>query len=236
MDQVPAIVKRVNQLFKPISVFIYGSRATGENLPDSDWEIGLIYPRTNKISRGEIWKLLKDKKVVIYPFELESLKEGTIDTPFPQAFYLRHLQRTAKTIFGEKIIEKLKPVPISVGDLLEEINFDIGFMLAAVSSSFRKGDIMEAANRGSKSIYFALRCLICLELKKFPLTYQKIEQDINKINDPEAWELAQIAKKARNEKIIDENSLFKALSYFNKIIRQRVKQIYLEDPNRIILK
>ena len=84
---------------KPISIFLYGSRARTDFKKDSDYEVGIIFDK-NKIGRSEIAKMHNLKNLVVYPFLLSDLKNYDLDTPFPKAIYLKELIETGKTILG----------------------------------------------------------------------------------------------------------------------------------------
>jgi predicted nucleotidyltransferase len=91
------------------SVFLYGSRARGDNLTDSDWEIGVIFDQENYVSRRELAPL-QTEGVVIYPFKYEELAAGIADVPFTRSIWLTELITAAITIGGEDVTSKI-PLP-----------------------------------------------------------------------------------------------------------------------------
>ena len=169
-NKIEEIIKAITEKFDPVSIFLYGSRARTDSLSRSDYEIGVLYKRTKKISRTELKEINTNKDVVLYPFEYEDFLAYKIDTPFPENIYFRELIKAGKTLHGEKVIENLEPPKITTLDLLQRIRFDTGFALAAILSK-RNGDEITAATEFPKSCLFGVRCLLILDTKSFPLTF-----------------------------------------------------------------
>ena len=42
------VIDRVYSQTKPVSIFVYGSRARGDHLKDSDYEVGVLFGRGKK--------------------------------------------------------------------------------------------------------------------------------------------------------------------------------------------
>ena len=173
------IIESLGQ-FKPYSIFMYGSRGRGDNKPDSDYEIGVIFEDYKYIQRSIIHQQIKFESVRIYPFKLSEIQRGVLDTPFQNSIYLRELIEGGKTIQGEKVIESLKPVKITTLDLIQRISFDIGCSLASLLSN-RSGDTATADEEFSKSCLFGLRSLIILKLGKFVCGYDEIYKLRNEV-------------------------------------------------------
>src|SRR4030066_1541631 len=115
------VVKLLNEHFKPISIFLYGSRARTDFTNRSDFEIGVLFPKDRYVGRREIGKLVSKEGYNFYPFEYEDFLQGRIDTPFQKKIYMRELVLAGKTLSGEKIIEKMKEPSISIIDLIQDL-------------------------------------------------------------------------------------------------------------------
>lgn len=208
----------------PLSIFLYGSRARTDFKIESDYEVGIIFDK-NKISRSEIAKIYDLKNLVVYPFLLEDIKKFNIDTPFPKAIYLKELIETSKTVFGEKILEKMVASKIEIIDLIEATSFETGTAMAAVRS-FRTGDLI-TASINFKSALFGARILEILELKKFSYTYDeiwKLSKELN-LND-EYNQLLDQAMRVRQGEKIEEKWLFKNITFLNQEVMKRIKEEY----------
>lgn len=227
------VLKNIFEETKPVSIFLYGSRARTDFKPDSDYEIGIIYDG-NKISRSELKTKHNLTNLVLYPFELKQFKNYDLDTPFPKAIYLKELIDTGKTILGEKILENMKSPKIKTIDLLESASFEIATAFAAVRS-FRTGDLI-TTSINFKSVLFGARILEILKLKKFVYTYDEIlelSQELGLNN--EYRELLEVAMKIRNKGKIEEKYLFKNISFLNQVVMKEVKDDYNKNGDRIIL-
>ena len=235
MDKkLEATIKAVTEKFDPISIFLYGSRARTDSLSRSDYEVGVLYKRDKKISRSELKEINPYKDVVLYPFEYEDFLAYKIDTPFPENIYFRELIETGKTLYGEKVIENLEPPKITTLDLLQRIRFDTGFALAAILSK-RNGDEITAATEFPKSCLFGVRCLIILDTKSFPLTYDDIYEQSKKLDLGEYREVVDHAFAVRKGEKIDENFLYRNVSLLNKVIKNRILESLRKDGDKILI-
>ena len=235
MDKkLEATIKAVTEKFDPISIFLYGSRARTDSLSRSDYEIGVLYRRDKKISRSELKEINPYKDVVLYPFEYEDFLAYKIDTPFPENIYFRELVEAGKTLYGEKVIENLEPPKITTLDLLQRIRFDTGFALAAILSK-RNGDEITAATEFPKSCLFGVRCLIILDTKNFPLTYDDIYEQSKKLDLGEYREVVDHAFAVRKGEKIDENFLYRNVSLLNKVIKNRILESLRKDGDKILI-
>ena len=235
MDKkLEATIKAVTEKFDPISIFLYGSRARTDSLSRSDYEVGVLYKRDKKISRSELKEINPYKDVVLYPFEYEDFLAYKIDTPFPENIYFRELIETGKTLYGEKVIENLEPPKITTLDLLQRIRFDTGFALAAILSK-RNGDEITAATEFPKSCLFGVRCLIILDTKSFPLTYDDIYEQSKKLDLGEYREVVDHAFAVRKGEKIDENFLYRNVSLLNKVIKNRILESVQKDGDKILI-
>jgi hypothetical protein len=157
------------------SVFLYGSQARGDNLAKSDWEIGVIFERSRKVSRLDLSELAP-QKTVIYPFIRDELEAGIVMVPFTQSIWLTELIMTGKTLAGEKIIEHLELPKITREDLIAAVSFSKAQALDAMLAI--RGGFVELGNDLLvKSCLFGIRSLILLETKKFSLSYEEIAKE-----------------------------------------------------------
>src|SRR3989344_4511236 len=235
MDKkLEATIKAVTEKFDPVSIFLYGSRARTDSWSRSDYGVGVLYKRDKKISRSELKEINQFKDVVLYPFEYEDFLAYKIDTPFPENIYFRELIEAGKTLYGEKVIENLEPPKIMTLDLLQRIRFDTGFALAAILSK-RNGDEITAATEFPKSCLFGVRCLIILDTKSFPLTYDDIYEQSKKLDLGEYREVADHAFAVRKGEKIDENFLYRNVSLLNKVIKNRILESVQKDGDKILI-
>lgn len=227
-------IKTIAEKFDPVSIFLYGSRARTDSLAQSDYEVGVLYKRDKKISRKELKEINKNIDVVLYPFVYEDFLVYKIDTPFPETIYFLELIKTGKTLYGEQVVEHLKPPKITTLDLLQRIRFDIGLALAAVLSK-RNGDEITAAAEFYKSCLFGMRCLVIFETRNFPLTYNEIYEQSIRLSLGEYKDVVEHAFAVRNGKNIDENFLYQNISLLNKVVKNRILESFQKEGNRELL-
>lgn len=231
---VEKALRDIFEITKPISIFIYGSRARNDFKPTSDYEIGALYLKNNKPRRSEIAKLHNIEEMNIYPFTMEDLEKYNLDTPFPKAIYLRELIGSAKTIFGKEILESMEPPEITLIDLLERSAFDLATAFAAFRS-FRANDLI-TASINFKSALFGTRVLEILELKKFPLTYDEIFELSKKLNlSPEYKALIKHAYEIRKGEKIEEQFLYTNISFLNQEVLAKIKHQLSKTGDEVIL-
>ncbi len=225
--QLKEVVDRIQEKYNPVSIFLYGSRARGDSLESSDYEVGVLYRSGSKISRSELKDLNPYSNIVVYPFEYESILQHRLDTPFPEKIYLRDLSESAETVVGEDVIGKIPPSAIRTIDALQTLVFQTGIALAAILS-YRQKDFVTAKAGFSKSALFSARCLVILESKKFPLTYEAILRDILDLDIGEYKEVVQHAMDVRKGAEINPAMLFKNLSFQNQFIKPRIIKVLEE--------
>lgn len=217
-DTVIAGAIEVLDRFKPRSIFLYGSRARTDFMPDSDYEIGVIFDESAYVNRSEIHKAISSPEVKAYPFKTQQLMDGTFDTPFQRAIYLRELALGGRTLKGERIIEKMTPPQITTFDLVQRIRFDMGYALAAVLS-MRSGDDKTCKEEFSKSCLFGIRCLEILEYREFSIGYDAIYEVAAKvIKEPEYLRVVEAAfALRRKDSDVPSDIVFKNISLLNSI-------------------
>jgi predicted nucleotidyltransferase len=175
MKDDPVIAEALQALskFNPKSVFLCGSRGRNDFMPDSDYEMGVIFEDDKYVQRSDIHAAITNPNVKAYPFKWTELLNGTFAHVFQKSLYLREIIKGGRTIAGEPLIEQIPPLPITTLDLIQRTRFDIGMALAALLS-FRAGDMQTSMEEFSKSCFFGMRSLEILELKKFPIGYDEI--------------------------------------------------------------
>src|SRR3989304_4798769 len=112
--QVDKVISKVYEETKPISIFVYGSRARNDFKKYSDYEIGVLFEKDKKWGRSELKQLHSLENLNLYPFVYEDFIKYSLDTPFPRAVYLRELMEGAKTIKGKQIVETMKPPAVLI--------------------------------------------------------------------------------------------------------------------------
>lgn len=226
------LVKRVAYKFDPVSIFLYGSRAKGDFLEKSDYEIGVLYHDNKKILPEKLREESKKwKNIFLYPFEYEKFINFHIDTPFPENIYFRDLSETGKTLCGEKVVEKMNPPQITTLDLLQRVRFDTGLALAAVLSQ-RNGDETTAKEEFTKSCLFGVRCLIILKEKKFPLSYEEIYHLSQDLNLEKQQKIIDHAMEVRKGAEIKEDFLYQNISLLNKTIKNFIWESFQKEGNK----
>ena len=119
------VIQIITETFQPESIFLYGSKARKDSLPNSYYEIGVIFKNENYISRSEIRKIITDSNFSIYPFRLDEVRNATLDTPFQKKIYVRDICSSGRTLWGEKIIETMEKPKIELLDVLQDIRFQL---------------------------------------------------------------------------------------------------------------
>jgi len=230
------VVELLVKNFRPISIFLYGSRARKDFLRESDFEIGIIFRRKDYVGRREIKKIVNKGGFNIYPFIYESFTTGVLDTPFQKKIYLRELVSTGKTLFGEKVVENMQAPQINIIDAIQDLRFNLGYALASIISH-RNGDKKTASLEFYKSCLFATRDLEMLKLGTFPLTYDEIFRISKKINLGEYGGLVEKAfsiRKGKDE--YKEGELFENISYLNDFIEPLLLKFFEENKDGELIK
>lgn len=180
------------------SVFLYGSRAREDNLPDSDWEIGAIFNREKYVSRRELAPLQADG-VVIYPFKYEELATGIADVPFTRSIWLTELITTAKTIGGEDVTSTIPLPEITTFDIIADNSFYKARSLDAMIAQ-REGHDLLARDLFVKSALLGARVLILAQGLQFPKSYPDIVHSATPLLDEESQAILGRALEIRTQK------------------------------------
>ena len=239
--QVPLLTTEVGQALdkiyretSPLSIFVYGSRSRTDFRPDSDYEIGVLYPTERMQKRSKLMSMHQVKEMVIYPFSADELAKYNIDTPFPQALYLRDLITTSKTVFGEEVLEKMEVPEIRTTDLLESASFEVATAFCAVRS-YRTGDL-KTATINYRSALFGARILEILALQKYPTTYDAmVELAGSLVLKPEYYQLLANVKATRTGVAIEEGLLFTNISFLNQEVLGGVRRELQANGDKVVL-
>jgi hypothetical protein len=189
------------------SVFLYGSRARGDNLPDSDWEVGVIFDEKKYISRRELAPLQTDG-VVIYPFKYADLAAGIADVPFTRSIWLTELITAAKTIGGEDVISKIPLPEITTSDIIADNSFYKARSLDSMIAQ-REGHDSLARDLFVKSALLGARVLILAQDLQFPRSYPDIVRIASPLLDEESQAVLRRALEVRTQKgVVTANETF----------------------------
>lgn len=220
-ENISETIEKIGRELDPVSMFLYGSRARTDYSEGSDYEIGVLYSRDKKISRTQLKSLSSLKNAYFYPFEYESFLNYNIDTPFTESIYFRDIIGMGKTLFGKNIIENLKPPSISALDLLEEVRFESGLALASVFS-FRRNDMDTSKEEFSKSCLFGLRCLVILEVKQFPYSFEQIHRSFSLLKIDAYKDLINNAFEIRKGGEMQEHYVYQNISFLNQVVKRKI--------------
>ena len=224
--EIQKVLDKIERLAKPVSIFVYGSRARTDFENESDYEVGVLFKRDKKWGRGELAQLHSIGKLNLYPFIYEDFVKYRLDTPFPRAIYARQLIESAKSVRGIEVVEQMKLPEILPSDLLEGVLFDTGYALAAILSS-RQEDWLTASQEFAKSVLYGAQVLVILEKKKFPLTYDEILSDAIGLDlDEEFNSLLSRAMDVRRGTKLDDTQLYTNVSFLNQVVYERVKTVF----------
>lgn len=222
-DYLDELLKKIWEESSPVSIFLYGSMARDDFENDSDYEIGIIYEEDKKWSRQKLGELHDYKNVKIYPFVLEELEKGEIDTPFPQVVYLQTLLKESYVLYGKKIDEIIKDSKITKEDLLESVGFCLGRAYCGVVSS-RQNDLMTVRDNFTKSALYGLQILIYIKTGELVFSYKEIQEKSKDLIPEEFKELIEHVIEVRKGNVVIKTPLlYKNISFLNKVVLKAVK-------------
>lgn len=222
MQDVATVLQTISQNTQAISVFLYGSRARGEGLEGSDWELATLFKIEDFVAEKDLRRITAvPDDVRLYPYDHELFLRGEIVVPFQRALYLREIKVTGKTLMGETVVETFSPPPITLVDLLCDLKFCLGRASDALVS-FRQKDVITAASLLFKSCIFATRDWIIFTRQHFPATYREIsEEDV-----PGYVELISRAYSMRVGAAPDADLLLNNIYYINRFVEKHIEAEY----------
>ncbi|OGI19311.1 MAG: hypothetical protein A3J06_03610 [Candidatus Moranbacteria bacterium RIFCSPLOWO2_02_FULL_48_19] len=248
MKPLPIIEKVKNEILdktKPVSIFLYGSYNTSEYLPGtSDLEIGVLRKNKGDVTSVVLRHIAEKHSTVkirlrIYAYDLDGFKRKTINSPFTKSVFIRHLILTAKTIWGEAIIENLPLPKITLLDAYREACFTT---MRALSALFflRAGNMEEAQEMTYKACLFATLSLEYLN-SDFPIGFANIIKASKKLRlTPGERKMLEQAHKLRKGKLRLPkekmyNLVFSVITYCNQTVEARVRE-QPEKGDRVLIK
>ena len=162
--EIHAATDHITAVSRPLSVFLYGSRARGDAGPSSDFEFAAVYRDEDLVSRSQL--IVSEEKlatvnnrIAIYPFRVSDLVEGRVDAPFPAAIFLNEVHETAVGLLGPSPQDIFAPPSVRVSDAVVDCFLVAGRALAGLDA-VRAGELAVAACQARKSRYTALRIAV----------------------------------------------------------------------------
>lgn len=232
--QLTQILSQLEAICSPKSIFLYGSQVRSDARPDSDYELGVLFERDKYVGRAVLKESVKDLNVSVYPFYVDDFIAGNPDTPFNKNIFLREVIASGRTIFGARIVEDMKPPAVDVLDLLSDVQFNLGYALAATISD-RNGDLKSANTLFYKSCLFGTRSLIIFRTSSFPRTYPEIFSMAGKLQLGQYEQLIKSAYDARQSGLYERSMLFKNISYLNQVVLPELRACLAQTDNKVML-
>jgi|GEM_PF-6770870 len=228
------IVKNLIERYEPVSVFVYGSFATNEQVDEiSDIEIGIIKGE-KKINFNEIKDLEKKFnkrnkiKIRIYYFDPNNFK-----TPFTESLFILKILKNNILLYGKPLFEIFEEPKISIIDIEREVGFNRGGILE-LYKRFRNNEFnLENKNDLCKYILYLAACLEMIH-GIFVYSYKEIVEKYQ-------WEFSDFVKqiyeiRSKNELITEE--LFYKCLQFSDYIEKEIKTYInekLKDKKELIV-
>jgi len=236
MENIQKLADDLLEFTQAKSVFLYGSRVREDFYEESDYEIGVLMEKDKYTNRSDIRKQFELKGVHIFPFKYEDFIVGNLDTPFVKSIYLREIIEAGKTLAGEDVIERLKPPEIKLLAVIQSIRFNLGYALAA-THSYRNKDNETASLHFVKSCLFGTRDYIIFRKKRFCIDYDEIVKNAKELDLEDFYELPICAYKLRRREVdINEQNLFKNISYRNQFIENKLIAVFKEKGDIVLIK
>lgn len=227
-SSIQSVVDAIYQDTDPICIFLYGSMSRDDKNQFSDYEVGVLYHASSKISRSELSKYHHLSELKLYPFTIEDLQNYNLDTPFPKAFYITTLISTAKILAGEDVFKTIPLPKITTVDLVELVAFSLGRAYCAVVSS-RQNDMVAVTEHFTKSFFYGLQALIFIKTKKIIFSYHELKDILPSLNIPSEYsELINHIFDVRFNNITPNiNLLYKNISFLNIYVMPQIREYNL---------
>jgi hypothetical protein len=222
----PHIQSVLDKIFtdtNPICIFLYGSMSRDDQNQKSDYEIGVLYHTSSKVSRSELSKYHQYSELKLYPFTIEDLQNYNLDTPFPKNFYISTLITTATVLLGDNVFKTISLPQITQSDLVELVAFSLGRAYCAVVSS-RQNDNIAVTDHLTKSFFYGLQALAYLTNKNIIYSYQELKKIISILNIPTEFDelINHVFNVRFNNTIPNTNLLYKNISFLNMFVMPQV--------------
>jgi predicted nucleotidyltransferase len=98
VTRIAPVLERLREHFKPLEIWLFGSRARGTALPDSDWDLVAVVPdgaSAELFDPMTVWRLLRyddfGADVVVFP-QTEFLEDRTTPNTIPYAVALEGIR------------------------------------------------------------------------------------------------------------------------------------------------
>lgn len=222
---IQTIIDKIYTETNPICIFLYGSMSRGDQNQNSDYEIGILYHASSKVSRSELSKYHNITELKLYPFTVEDFQNFNLDTPFSKKFYINTLISTAKILVGEDVFKNISLQKIIQSDLIELVAFSQGRAYSAVVSS-RQNDMIAVTDHFTKSFFYGLQALAFIKNKQIIYSYQELKNAVTTLNiPPEFDELTNHVFDVRFKNISpNKDLLYKNISFLNMFVMIQVNK------------
>lgn len=234
MANLDEILNRIEVACRPTSIFLYGSQARSDTVVESDYEIGVLVPTERYVGRAVLSDAVNTCNVSVFPFKLEEFVSGNPDTPFNKNIYIYELIKSARTVRGERVLERMILPDISIIDFISEAEFNLGYALASVIAN-RNEAITIAAMLFSKSCLFGTRSLIAARTGKFVTDYADIVEESKALDLGKYHTLVDAAFETRLKGTYHDEMLFLNISYLNQLVVPSLRvRISLADSGSVL--
>jgi hypothetical protein len=214
------IERSVSQLALPIdvrSIFLYGSAARRDADDLSDVELGVIPHDGADLGRSRIAHVFASVPARAYVFDLHGLATGALNVPFVGPILQREIAVTARSVWGDHLVEALKPLPITAGDVTGELRFQLGRTLTGLGC-LRTGTRSVAADAWSKGCWYGLRCLAMTAYGTFPVDREAVAAAVGK-HSLAAGLANRAAAVRRDAAAVTERDFFSLFDFLNDVAR-----------------
>jgi len=233
--EIQKVITEIYDKTSPETLFLYGSHARGDYTKDSDYEIGILYEKEQRIKREDLAKMHIIQNLHLYSFALEEFIHYNAQIPFTLSIYFRELlEKGAITLLGKPILEKMKPPQIVMSDILEELSFDKARALSAMLS-FRQNDFHSASDHLIKSCLYASKMLLLLEKGIFVSRYDEILKQLQSLPVNVIYisliESALQIREGKNK--VDIKKIHENMSYCEFIFRKAEEKYRIEGDVKV---
>jgi hypothetical protein len=233
-ERLAGVIQLITLKTRPVSIFLFGSRARDDFLDLSDYEFGVLYAKDQIPAEVDFRNLITQAGCGFYHYEIDAFILGTLDLPFEQSIFIRSAIIGGKTVWGEQIIELMEYPPITVVSLMREIKFQLGRASDALVC-FQLGHISTSARLFMKSCLWGTRCLSILKSKDFPISYLAVIEAARKLDLGEYGDLPKKALSARLSSEVEKPDLFRNVRYLSRFIERQILAAYRSSGDCFLL-